>query len=60
MADGEFTNHFRSRMHAASRRGSEDPLTLQKPDSMTGKAAWFEPFYVPGSQAENDRKLFSH
>jgi hypothetical protein len=52
--------HFRSRMQAASRRESDDPLTLQKPAAMTGKAAWFEQFYVAGSQAENDRKLFSH
>jgi hypothetical protein len=52
--------HFRSRMQSASRRDSEDSLTLQKPASMTGQAAWFEPFYAPGSQAENDRKLFSH
>jgi hypothetical protein len=35
-------------------------LTLQKPASMTGAAAWFENFYVPGSQADHDRKLFSH
>jgi phosphatidylserine/phosphatidylglycerophosphate/cardiolipin synthase-like enzyme len=52
--------HFRSRMQSASRRDSEDPLTLRKPASMTGQAAWFEQFYVPGSQAENDRELFSH
>jgi hypothetical protein len=52
--------HFRSRMQAASGPDSDDPLTLQKPAAMSGRAAWFEQFYVAGSQAANDRKLFSH
>jgi hypothetical protein len=52
--------HFRVRMHQASGGSKPEALTLQKPASMTGAAAWFEKFYVPGSQAEHDRKLFSH
>jgi hypothetical protein len=52
--------HFRSRMENASDEDGKDPLTLQKPASMSGKAAWFEKYYVPGSQGEGDRKLFSH
>jgi phosphatidylserine/phosphatidylglycerophosphate/cardiolipin synthase-like enzyme len=35
-------------------------LTLQKPTAISGKPAWFEKYYQEGSQAENDRKLFSH
>jgi hypothetical protein len=52
--------HFRSRMDDAANRGSGDTLTLQKPASMSQKAAWFEKYYVAGSQAESDRKLFAH
>jgi hypothetical protein len=52
--------HFRSRMQKASDEDSKDSLTLQKPTSMSGEAAWFEKYYVAGSQAESDRKLFSH
>jgi PLD-like domain len=52
--------HFRSRMEVAADDASKDPLTLQKPAAMTGAAAWFENFYVAGSQAEYDRQLFSH
>jgi PLD-like domain len=52
--------HFRVRMQHPSEVGKPEALTLQKPASMTGAAAWFEKFYVPGSQAEYDRKLFSH
>ena len=47
--------HFRSRMQHAS-----ESLTLKKPTAISGKPAWFEEFYIAGSQAENDRKLFSH
>jgi len=36
------------------------PLTLRKPSALSGGAdAWFTPAYTPGTQAENDRKLFS-
>jgi hypothetical protein len=35
-------------------------LTLQKPTSFTEKPAWFEESYKEGSQAEKDRKIFSH
>jgi hypothetical protein len=52
--------HFRSRMKDASMDESKDPLTLQKPTALSGKPAWFEKFYVADSQAEHDRKLFSH
>ncbi len=52
--------HFRVRMHQAAAEGKPETLTLQKPASMTGAAAWFEKFYVPGRQAEHDRTLFSH
>lgn len=51
---------FRSRMKDASIDESKDPLTLQKPTALSGKPAWFEKYYVADSQAENDRKLFSH
>ncbi|MGH9703569.1 MAG: phospholipase D-like domain-containing protein, partial [Candidatus Acidiferrales bacterium] len=39
---------------------ASDALRLKKPTAISGKPAWFERFYVPGSQIENDRKLFSH
>ncbi len=61
--------HFRLRMQdakgkknvpKAKKSGTSDRLTLQKPEAITGKPAWFEDFYQEGTQAENDRKLFSH
>lgn len=52
--------HFRSNMQDASDAGGEDSLLLKKPTSLSGKPSWFENFYVKGSQAESDRKLFSH
>jgi len=52
--------HFRSRMMDATRAGNTEALVLKKPEAMSGKPAWFEKFYVAGSQAESDRKLFSH
>ena len=52
--------HFRSNMSDAANRGDHESLRLQKPSSMSGKAAWFEKYYVAGSQAESDRRLFSH
>ena len=56
--------HFRSRMKAALKptkasKTTTDALTLQKPKAISGKPAWFEPYYVPGSQKERDRELFS-
>jgi phosphatidylserine/phosphatidylglycerophosphate/cardiolipin synthase-like enzyme len=51
--------HFRSTMQHASKTDGNS-LTLSKPTAISGKPAWFEKFYVQGSQEENDRKLFSH
>jgi phosphatidylserine/phosphatidylglycerophosphate/cardiolipin synthase-like enzyme len=51
--------HFRSRMQDALAGGNKEPLTLKKPTAISGKPAWFEEFYAEGSQAANDRKLFS-
>jgi hypothetical protein len=47
-------------MQDASTGAGEDPLTQKKPTALSGKLAWFEGFYVHGSQLEKDRKLFSH
>jgi phosphatidylserine/phosphatidylglycerophosphate/cardiolipin synthase-like enzyme len=52
--------HFRSNMSQATEGGNQDSLTLQKPTALSGKPAWFEKFYVKGSQAEQDRLLFAH
>jgi hypothetical protein len=52
--------HFGAKMQKASTRAGADSLTLRKPTALSGQAAWFEEFYVHGSQLENDRKLFSH
>lgn len=62
--------HFRTRMRDAtkSKKGKkkknatgekQDPLTLRKPTAISGKPAWFEPYYVSETQKERDRKLFS-
>lgn len=48
---------FRSKMQASE---APQTLTLAKPTNISGKPAWFERFYVEGSQAERDRQLFSH
>jgi phosphatidylserine/phosphatidylglycerophosphate/cardiolipin synthase-like enzyme len=48
---------FRTKMQSA---GAPQVLTLAKPTSLSGKPAWFTRFYVAGSQAERDRKLFGH
>jgi len=38
----------------------DDKLVLQKPTAISGKKhAWFDRYYLSGSQLENDRKLFS-
>jgi phosphatidylserine/phosphatidylglycerophosphate/cardiolipin synthase-like enzyme len=34
-------------------------LALRKPTAISGKPAWFEPYYQPGSQKERDRELFA-
>ena len=51
---------FRTKMQQASASNDSGALTLQKPTAVSGKPAWFEKFYIEGSQLENDRKLFSH
>ncbi len=51
---------FRSKMQHAAVNVIAAPLTLKKPTALSGKPAWFEGFYVHGSQLEKDRKLFSH
>jgi hypothetical protein len=48
--------HFRSIMQEVSEKPK--PLTLKKPTAISGKPAWFEPYYVPNTQKERDRKLF--
>ena len=51
--------HFRLNMKEA---GSKAPkkLVLQKPTAISGKQkAWFDEYYVPNTQKERDRKLFS-
>lgn len=57
--------HFRSRMSDAlkgkkSEKKATEKLSLAKPTAISGKKAWFEDYYVAGSQAERDRTLFSH
>jgi phosphatidylserine/phosphatidylglycerophosphate/cardiolipin synthase-like enzyme len=65
--------HFRSRMKdalggkkpatgaggAAAEARAAGQLTLRKPTAISGKPAWFEQYYVPGSQRERDRQLFA-
>lgn len=58
--------HFRSRMETAladkkktTEKKATKALTLRKPRAISGEKAWFEDYYVPGSQKEGDRKLFS-
>jgi len=52
--------HFRTTMQKASSKKGGDSLTLRKPTAISGQPAWFEEYYVEGSQKKNDRKLFSH
>lgn len=52
--------HFRSNMEEASTTKDNNILTLQKPTAISGKPAWFEDYYIAGSQKEKDRLLFSH
>lgn len=56
--------HFRDRMKEAGKKpppgqATKDSLTLRKPTAITGKPAWFDEYYVPGSQRERDRTLFA-
>ena len=53
--------HFRSVMKEATgdKKGKTTKLKLRKPKAISGEAAWFEEYYVSGSQKESDRKLFS-
>jgi hypothetical protein len=56
--------HFRDRMKAAGirRRGGRvkrASLKLRKPRAISGEPAWFEDYYVTGSQKERDRLLFA-
>ena len=55
--------HFRSRMKEAEKGRNEaqkvEKLTLRKPTAISGNAAWFQQYYVPDSQKERDRLLFS-
>ena len=48
---------FRGRMQASA--GNLAALTLAKPTALSGQPAWFDRFYVAGSQLERDRQLFS-
>jgi phosphatidylserine/phosphatidylglycerophosphate/cardiolipin synthase-like enzyme len=55
--------HFRSRMkeakEAKDKKAKITRITLRKPVAIGGGKAWFERFYVPNSQLERDRLLFS-
>jgi hypothetical protein len=54
--------HFRTVMSDAAKKGKKtkpETLYLKKPRSLSGRAGWFEGYYVAGSHAERDRKLFS-
>ena len=64
-------DHLSFRLRMQSAKGKKTPntgpkksttperLELQKPTVISGKPAWFERFYVAGSQKEHDRKLFA-
>lgn len=44
-------------MQAAKKVSS---LKLAKPTAVSKKPAWFDEYYVQGTQKERDRQLFSH
>ncbi|MEP7300170.1 MAG: phospholipase D-like domain-containing protein [Caldimonas sp.] len=53
--------HFRSTMEGASTLSpgaKKAALTLRKPRAISGKAAWFESYYVADGQKMKDRQLF--
>ncbi len=54
--------HFRSAMKDAFEKNkAPEKMKLQKPIAISGKSRpWFARFYVPESQLERDRKIFSH
>jgi hypothetical protein len=55
--------HFRSRMEDAhkdkNKKKTTEKLTLRKPKAISNKETWFEEYYLPNSQRERDRLLFS-
>ncbi|MGH9409908.1 MAG: phospholipase D-like domain-containing protein [Vicinamibacterales bacterium] len=58
--------HFRSLLQDTKTAGAKTAaktapasLTLSKPASLSGQAAWFEAYYKAGSQKQKDRELFS-
>ena len=55
--------HFRTLMKEtfapAAPQLAPKSLTLKKPTAISGEPAWFESSFVPGSQKEKDRRLFS-
>lgn len=55
--------HFRTNMRDSEKKNKAkkkpEPITLKKPTAISGKPAWFEQYYLPGTQRERDRKLFS-
>jgi hypothetical protein len=54
--------HFRSTLQdttGMTRAGEEGGADLRKPRAISGKAAWFEAYYVVGSQKMKDRQLFA-
>jgi phosphatidylserine/phosphatidylglycerophosphate/cardiolipin synthase-like enzyme len=54
--------HFRSTLQdttGMSGPAKRKALTLRKPRAISGKAAWFEAYYVVGSQRMKDRQLFA-
>ena len=55
--------HFRSVMKEATGgktdKAATTKLKLRKPKAISGEDAWFEEYYMSGSQKESDRKLFS-
>jgi len=53
--------HFRSTMQGTTDltpAAKKTALTLRKPRAISGKPAWFEGYYVVGSQKLKDRQLF--
>jgi phosphatidylserine/phosphatidylglycerophosphate/cardiolipin synthase-like enzyme len=55
--------HFRSRMRDALKTKNKptalQSLSLRKPTAISQQPAWFEQYYVAGSERERDRQLFS-
>ena len=54
--------HFRSTLQdttGMTAPAKKAALTLRKPRAISGRAAWFEAYYVVGSQKMKDRQLFA-